>query len=121
MCAAAPPTASASWRTIPSPRRLRTLPTSGRRCLKPLRTAMYAAQRTAMYAAQRERAGVEQQFQSKEDFFRFLAMEAELETLSELTLGRVAQLTQKTNQFNLTTRRYSEAQIAEMAKQPDRK
>lgn len=75
-------------------------------------------QRTAMYAAQRERAGVEQQFQSKEDFFRFLAMEAELETLSELTLGRVAQLTQKTNQFNLTTRRYSEAQIAEMAKQP---
>jgi FkbH-like protein len=76
-------------------------------------------QRTAMYAAQRERCGVEQQFQSKEDFFRSLEMEAEFDTVSELTLARVAQLTQKTNQFNLTTRRYGEAQIAEMAKQPD--
>src|ERR1039457_7256603 len=36
-------------------------------------------QRTAMYAAQRERAGVEQQFQSKEDFFRFLEQEADLD------------------------------------------
>lgn len=75
-------------------------------------------QRTAMYAAQRERAGAEQQFQSKEDFFRFLEQEADLDPVSELTLARVAQLTQKTNQFNLTTRRYSEAQIAELAKQP---
>ena len=30
-------------------------------------------------------------------------------------VGRVAQLTQKTNQFNLTTRRYSEQEIADMA------
>ena len=36
-----------------------------------------------------------------------------------MTLARVAQLTQKTNQFNVTTRRYSEAQIAEMAKRAD--
>jgi FkbH-like protein len=35
------------------------------------------------------------------------------------TLVRVAQLTQKTNQFNLTTRRYSEQQIAEMAASPN--
>ncbi|MGD0213187.1 MAG: HAD-IIIC family phosphatase [Terriglobales bacterium] len=72
-------------------------------------------QRTAMYAEQRQRAGAEQSFRSKEDFFRFLEQEAELNPVSDLTLGRVAQLTQKTNQFNLTTRRYSEAQIAEMA------
>lgn len=75
-------------------------------------------QRTGMYAAQKERAGAEQSFQSKEDFFRFLDQEAELEPVSELTLARVAQLTQKTNQFNLTTRRYTEPQIAEMAKDP---
>jgi FkbH-like protein len=72
-----------------------------------------------MYAAQKQRAGAEQNFQSKEDFFRFLEQEAELEPVSELRLARVAQLTQKTNQFNLTTRRYTEPQIAEMAKQPD--
>src|SRR6267378_6555456 len=34
-------------------------------------------QRTEMYAAQKQRAGAEQNFQSKEDFFRFLEQEAE--------------------------------------------
>jgi FkbH-like protein len=76
-------------------------------------------QRTEMYAAQKERTGAEQSFQSKEDFFRFLEQEAELEPVSDLTLARVAQLTQKTNQFNLTTRRYTEPQLAEMAKRPE--
>ena len=76
-------------------------------------------QRTAMYAEQRQRAHAEQTFQSKEDFFRFLEQEAELEPVSGLTLARVAQLTQKTNQFNLTTRRYTEQQIAEMAARSD--
>jgi FkbH-like protein len=76
-------------------------------------------QRTEMYAAQKQRAGAEQNFQSKEDFFRFLEQEAELELVSDLTLARIAQLTQKTSQFNLTTRRYTEPQIAEMAKKPE--
>ncbi len=76
-------------------------------------------QRTEMYAAQKQRAGAEQTFQSKEDFFRFLEQEAELDPVSDLTLARVAQLTQKTNQFNLTTRRYTETQIADMSKKPD--
>jgi FkbH-like protein len=76
-------------------------------------------QRTAMYAAQKQRAGAEQNFQSKEDFFRFLEQEAELEPVSDLTLARISQLTQKTSQFNLTTRRYTEPQIADMAKKPD--
>ncbi|HEY6301535.1 MAG TPA: HAD-IIIC family phosphatase [Terriglobales bacterium] len=76
-------------------------------------------QRTEMYAAQKRLADAKQSFPSKEDFFRFLEQEAELEPVSDLTLARVAQLTQKTNQFNLTTRRYSEAQIAEMARQPE--
>jgi FkbH-like protein len=75
-------------------------------------------QRTVMYAEQRQRADAEQGFQSKEDFFRFLEQEAELNPVTDLNLARIAQLTQKTNQFNLTTRRYSEAQIAEMSKQP---
>ena len=75
-------------------------------------------QRTTMYAEQRQRADAEHSFQSKEDFFRFLEQEAELSSVSDLTVARIAQLTQKTNQFNLTTRRYSEMQIAAMAKQP---
>jgi FkbH-like protein len=76
-------------------------------------------QRTAMYAEQKERAQAEQTFQSKEDFYRFLQQEAEISSVTPATLSRIAQLTQKTNQFNLTTHRYSEQQISEMAGKPD--
>jgi FkbH-like protein len=76
-------------------------------------------QRTQAYAEQRERAKAEQSFQSKEDFFRFLEQEAWIEPVSPQTLARVAQLTQKTNQFNVTTRRYGEAEIAALAGQPN--
>jgi FkbH-like protein len=75
-------------------------------------------QRTTLYAAQRERSHAEQSFQSKEDFFRYLEQEAEVVPVSPATLARVAQLTQKTNQFNLTTRRHTEQQIAEVASRP---
>jgi FkbH-like protein len=76
-------------------------------------------QRTEMYAEQRQRSDAEHNFQTREDFFRYLEQEADLDPVTDLTLARVAQLSQKTNQFNTTTRRYSEAQIADMAKRPD--
>jgi len=72
-------------------------------------------QRTTFYAEQRERSQAEQKFQSKEDFYRFLEQEAEIAEVAPATLARISQLTQKTNQFNVTTRRYSEQQISEMA------
>jgi FkbH-like protein len=75
-------------------------------------------QRTTFYSEQRERAHAEQTFQSKEDFYRFLEQEAEIAPVMPATLARVAQLTQKTNQFNVTTRRYGEQQITELAAQP---
>jgi FkbH-like protein len=75
-------------------------------------------QRTGLYAAQRERSQAEHSFQSKEDFFRYLDQEAEVVPVSPATLARVAQLTQKTNQFNLTTHRYTEQQIADMTARP---
>lgn len=75
-------------------------------------------QRTAYYAAQSERFCAEQSFTSKEDFYRSLQQEAEIAPVGPGTLARTAQLTQKTNQFNLTTRRYSEQQISEMTARP---
>ena len=72
-------------------------------------------QRGEYYAAQRERAGLESAAASKEDFYRSLEQVAEIAPVAPATLARVAQLTQKTNQFNLTTRRYTEQQIQEMA------
>ena len=72
-------------------------------------------QRTCLYAAQRQRSQAEHSFQTKEDFFRYLDQEAEVVPVSAATIARVAQLTQKTNQFNLTTRRHTEQQIADIA------
>ncbi len=72
------------------------------------------AQRRQYYAAERERKELEQTSGSPEDFYRSLQQELEVALVTPMTLARVAQLTQKTNQFNLTTRRYSEQQIAAM-------
>jgi len=67
------------------------------------------------YAAQRRRAEAERTATTKEDFYRSLQQEADIAPVNPATLPRVAQLTQKTNQFNLTTRRYTEQQIANLA------
>jgi FkbH-like protein len=70
------------------------------------------------YASGRERAKLEGSVTSKEDFYRSLEQVAEIAPVNAATLARVAQLTQKTNQFNLTTRRYTEPQIAGLADCP---
>jgi FkbH-like protein len=75
-------------------------------------------QRGEYYVAQRERAALERSVTSKEDFYRSLEQVAEIGGVTPHTLARVAQLTQKTNQFNLTTRRYTETQISELAADP---
>ncbi len=74
--------------------------------------------RTDIYVAQRERSQTQRNFTSKEDFFRYLEQEAEVAPLAPETLARVAQLTQKTNQFNLTTRRFTEQQISDLIADP---
>jgi FkbH-like protein len=75
-------------------------------------------ERGRYYAEERLRAELQRGAASLEDFYRSLLMEAEISTLTPATLARVAQLTQKTNQFNLTTRRYTEQQIAALAADP---
>lgn len=76
-------------------------------------------ERPKYYVAERERTYLEQSSASREDFLRSLQQQAEVASISPATLARVAQLTQKTNQFNLTTRRYSEQEISHMASLPD--
>src|SRR5579871_1209825 len=75
-------------------------------------------QRGKYYAAERQRAALEQSVATREDFLRSLEQEAEIRPVHAMTLARVAQLTQKTNQFNVTTKRYTEQQIAEMSRCP---
>ena len=75
-------------------------------------------ERGKFYAQDRERGELEQAAGSLEDFYRSLKQEAEMGAVTPATLTRVAQLTQKTNQFNMTTKRYSEAEIAALAADP---
>lgn len=56
---------------------------------------------------------------SLEEFYRSLQMRATISPATDATIPRIAQLTQKTNQFNLTTRRYTEADIAALSASPD--
>ena len=55
---------------------------------------------------------------SLEGFYRDLAMEISVAPIVRPSLPRAAQLTQKTNQFNVTTRRYTEAEIDERLRDP---
>jgi FkbH-like protein len=71
--------------------------------------------RAEQYQKQAQREQLRVSAASLEDFLRDLQLEASVEAISEQNIRRVAQLVNKTNQFNLTTRRYTEAQIRALA------
>jgi FkbH-like protein len=71
-------------------------------------------QRAALYQHQQARVEASRAAASPEEFLASLKMVATIGVVGPDTLPRVAQLLAKTNQFNLTTRRHSAAQIAEM-------
>jgi FkbH-like protein len=68
-------------------------------------------ERGVMYKAEAQRKQLQGQASDLETYLRSLEMVVEVKFADNFTLARIAQLTQKTNQFNLTTRRYSEADI----------
>jgi FkbH-like protein len=76
------------------------------------------SERSRYYADQRRRAEAQTGAASVEDYYRSLAQEVEIAPLNDASLARAAQLTQKTNQFNVTTRRYTEQQILDAAETP---
>jgi FkbH-like protein len=75
--------------------------------------------RTALYEADRARAASKPKFMSYGEYLDSLQMTAEVEQFKPLYIERIAQLTNKTNQFNLTTRRYSLAEMEEVMRSPD--
>jgi FkbH-like protein len=75
-------------------------------------------QRGSLYAQERRRTELQWGAASLEDFLRSLEMEMAMGPAQPASLPRVAQLTQKTNQFNLTTRRYSEQEVRALAADP---
>ena len=67
--------------------------------------------RAAAYRAETSRRRLRDEATDIDGFYRSLDMEIDILPAGAETIARVAQLTQKTNQFNLTTRRYSEEDI----------
>lgn len=72
-------------------------------------------ERTKQYREQAERASFEQSFANESDFLKSMEMECEIEDFTKFNTPRVAQLSQRSNQFNLRTVRYSEADIQNLA------
>ncbi|MHB8243207.1 MAG: HAD-IIIC family phosphatase [Solirubrobacteraceae bacterium] len=75
-------------------------------------------QRQRSYAARAQAAELRAGATTLDDFWRSLDMRARVRVLDDASLERAAQLTQKTNQFNLTLRRHSREEIERLAGEP---
>ena len=67
--------------------------------------------KTELYRAEAERKSIQYSAQSLDEYITALGISIDLKINDISSIERLAQLTQKTNQFNLTTRRYSEKEI----------
>ena len=76
------------------------------------------ALRAKSYAAAEERSRLATQSSNLEEYLTSLETKVEIGCNTSTQIARVAQLTQKTNQFNLTTRRYTELEIQERMQNP---
>lgn len=74
--------------------------------------------RAKSYAAAEERTKLASRAGNLDEYLATLGTVLQIGTLTPAQLSRAAQLTQKTNQFNLTTRRYSESEMQSMMLAP---
>jgi FkbH-like protein len=74
------------------------------------------AGRTQMYREEAGRKELEASFTSEAEFLAGLGMQATVSAFDGWSAPRVAQLTQRSNQFNLRTVRYSQGEIEEIAR-----
>ncbi len=70
--------------------------------------------KTKQYIENAQRNNVKSEFNSYEEYLDYLDIKLDIREVLHEDIERAAQLTQKTNQFNLTTRRYTENDIKQM-------
>ncbi|MBO7083083.1 MAG: HAD-IIIC family phosphatase [Bacteroidales bacterium] len=70
--------------------------------------------KTLQYQANAMRSNLQKRFDDFNDFLKSLDMHLTVEAANEYNIPRIAQMTQKTNQFNLTTRRYTDSEVKSM-------
>lgn len=76
--------------------------------------------RNKMYQENVKRHQSENSFESYEDYLKSLKMKGEIQQFTPMYMSRIAQLTNKSNQFNLTTKRYTQSEIEEAAQDTER-
>jgi FkbH-like protein len=74
--------------------------------------------RAEQYRSEAQRKHLQATSESLDEFLAQLQLQASIEAVNEKNLARVTQLTNKTNQFNVTTRRYTDAQVWSLASDP---
>ncbi len=88
------------------------------RSLNLFETASYSEEdvsRTKQYQDEFNRNIAKDKFETYDDYLKNLEMKAESGPFRQFDFPRISQLTQRSNQFNLRTVRYTEAEIADIA------
>lgn len=75
-------------------------------------------EKTEMYRQNTMRKDLMKSSASVDDFLKSLETSVQMRSIRSDDLSRAAQLSQKTNQFNVTTRRYSDSDISAMMADP---
>lgn len=85
-------------------------------------TASYSSadkDRTKQYQVEAKRVSLSKTFTNEADFLKSLNMVSTVSGFTKFNTPRIAQLSQRSNQFNLRTVRYTEADITALADNPD--
>jgi FkbH-like protein len=69
------------------------------------------AERTKKYQIESKRVSAQKKYTNENDFLKSLEMNSNVESFNNFNIPRVAQLSQRSNQFNLRTKRYTEKDI----------
>ena len=75
--------------------------------------------RTNQYQIEAQRVSLQKTFSNESDFLKSLDMVSTVSGFTKFNIPRVAQLSQRSNQFNLRTIRYTEADISALAEDPN--
>jgi len=71
--------------------------------------------RNDMYKANTKRANQQKAFENYDDYLESLDMKGYIKAFDDIYLQRITQLTNKSNQFNLTTRRFTKPEIEKIS------
>lgn len=86
---------------------------------RPLRVLSEDLKKTQMYQNEAKRKHEMSESLNLDDYIAKLEMVADIHRMRDSELDRVVQLINKTNQFNVTTKRYTQTEVEAIAAKPD--